>query len=350
MNSRERVQRMFEHREADRVPIWEEPWATTLINWEKQGLKSRDFVGELGLDRMVHFTTDNSPLYPEKVLEETDTYIISTTPWGVTLKNWKYAGSTPEFLDFTISDMEKWHDAQKRMVYDPSRIDWERLQNEYPLWQKDGYWTNAHLWFGFDVTHSWMIGTEDFLVALLEEPDWVKDIYDTQLTLSLKLLQKVLDEGYRFDSVFWYDDMGYKNTQFFSLDTYRELSKPFHQKAADWAHERGMKVTMHSCGDIRPFVPELVEIGVDALNPIEVKAGMDPFMLKEKYGDKLVFWGGMSALSWREGKVMEDIETLVPFMKQNGGYIFGTDHSVPDNVDLEAFKKVVARVKELGRY
>lgn len=351
MTSRERIRRMFEHREADRVPIVETPWATTLERWEKEGVCTARWMDEMGIDRVADFSTDNSPRYPVKVLEETADYVISTTEWGVTLRNFKQTGSTPEFLDFTIKDLEKWHEARKRMVYDPSRIDWAFLKKNYPRWQKEGAWTNAHLWFGFDVTHSWMIGTEDLLVALIDDPDWVKDIYNTQLELSICLMEKVLDEGYTFDSVFWYDDLGYKNTQFFSLDTYREMSKPFHKRACDWAHERGMKVTMHSCGDVRPFVPEFIEVGVDCLNPLEVKAGMNPYQLKAQYGDQLVFWGGLSALEWLNAeKQLAEVERLVPVMMQNGGYIFATDHSVPENVGSADFKRVLDRVRELGRY
>ena len=57
---------------------------------------------------------------------------------------------------------------------------------------------------------------------------------------------------------------------------YRKLLKPFHQRAIEWAHAKGIKAHLHSCGDVRPFVPELIAIGLDALNPLEVKAGMDP--------------------------------------------------------------------------
>ena len=350
MTSRERVARMFEHKEADRIPIWENPWATTLDRWKKQGLKSDDWAEEFGLDKTLGIWCNNSPNYPVKILEEGEDYVIQTTEWGVTLKQFKEKGSTPQFLDFTVTDLEKWHDARRRMVYDPSRINWDYLNS--PVWKdRDKYWTNASLWFGFDVTHSWMVGTERFLYALVDDPDWVKDIYDTQLSLGLIMLEKVLEAGHDFDAVTWPDDMGYKGTQFFSLDVYRELSKPFHKKACDWAHERGKKVILHSCGNILPFVPELIEVGVDALNPLEVKAGMDPYFLKDTYGDKLVLWGGCSALNWREeGKVLEDIETLIPYMKKNGGYIFATDHSVPDNVDMAGFRAVMERVKELGRY
>ena len=162
MTSRERVARMFEHREADRIPIWENPWATTLDRWKKQGLKSDNWAGELGLDRVEGIWCNNTPRYEVKTIEEGEDYVIQTTEWGVTLKQFKEKGSTPQFLDFTVTDLEKWHDAKRRMVYDPSRINWDFLESSD--FDKSGnYWTNASLWFGFDVTHSWMVGTERFL-------------------------------------------------------------------------------------------------------------------------------------------------------------------------------------------
>ncbi|NIM71367.1 MAG: hypothetical protein GTO48_13200, partial [Xanthomonadales bacterium] len=93
----------------------------------------------------------------------------------------------------------------------------------------------------------------------------------------------------------WPDDMGYKGHQFFGLPMYRDLLKPAHRRAIEWAHERGIYAHLHSCGDVRPFVPELIGMGLDALNPLEVKAGMDPIALKEQYGDRLVLHGGINA-------------------------------------------------------
>ena len=71
--------------------------------------------------------------------------------------------------------------------------------------------------------------------------------------------------------------MGYKGAPFFSTEMYRELLKPFHKKAVDWAHERGMVTELHSCGFIEPLLDDVVDTGVEMLNPLEVKAGMDPF-------------------------------------------------------------------------
>ena len=349
MTSKERILRMYEHKEADRVPMIEEPWDSTIERWEKEGVT--EWWDAAGLDRIGHFGVDNTPPYPENVIEETDDYIISTTAWGATIKDWKHATSTPQFLDFKITDLESWHEAKRRMKFDPSRIEWDELKQVYPLWQRDGAWTVAELWFGFDVTHSWMTPSEDFLMALIDDPDWCKDIYETQLKGCLQAYDCIWDAGYRFDCVYWPDDMGYKQAQFFSLNTYRELSKPYHKMAADWAHEKGAKVCLHSCGDIRPFIPDIIDAGIDGLNPLEVKAGMDPYKLKDQYGDKLVLFGGLNALDWANpDKIEEEVRRLVPHMKKNGGYIYATDHSVPDNISFKDFNRIMDVVRELGKY
>ena len=99
------------------------------------------------------------------------------------------------------------------------------------------------------------------------------------------------------------------------------------------------------------LVPDILDAGVDALNPLEVKAGVDPLELKQKYGDRLVLHGGINAVLWPEKeKIIEEIRQMVPKLKENGGYIFSSDHSIPNNVSLENFRSIVATVKEVGKY
>ena len=352
MTTHERVQRMFEHREADRVPITDDPWAGTIRRWHREGMpEGVDWRDYFGIDKIERISVDITPRYEEKILEETEDYIISTTPWGVTLKNFKLEDSTPEFLDFTITTPDKWEEAKKRMLPTPDRIDWDLLKRNYPKWKANGSWIQAAFWFGFDVTHSWTVGTETFLIALLEEPDWAMDMFNTYLDMCISLYEQIWDAGYQFDSIFWWDDMGYKNSQFFSLNTYRELLKPVHKRAVEWAHSRGVKAHLHSCGDIMPFVPELVEIGVDALNPLEVKAGMKPKELKQRFGSDLVFHGGVNAVLWDDKEAIgEEIRSLIPTMKENGGYIFSSDHSIPNSVSLENMWSIINLIKEVGKY
>jgi len=352
MTSKERFKRMFEHKQADRVPIIDFPWPATVERWQKEGMPvGADVAQYFGLDSTVRVEVDNSPRYEIKTIEETEEYKITTTAWGATLKNWRHAASTPEFIDFKIKDKDKWLEARQRMTADDDRIPWEYIKNNYKMWKEKGFWMEAGLWFGFDVTHSWTIGTERMLIAMAEDPEWCSDMFNHFLDVNLQLLEKVLQSGYEFDAVFWPDDMGYKHKQFFSINTYRSILKPVHKRAIEWAHKHGIKAEMHSCGDINPIVPELVEIGLDCLNPLEVKAGMDPEELKKKFGSKLVLHGGINALLWENIEAMEtEIKRIVPILKENGGYIFSSDHSVPSSVSAEKFKRVVDLVKKIGSY
>ncbi|MBN1916359.1 MAG: hypothetical protein JW889_00505 [Verrucomicrobia bacterium] len=352
LTSHERFKRMYEHRAADRIPIIDGPWEATIERWRHEGLPSDvSFVDYLDLDRVAGIHVDTSPRYERKVIEETDEYRIETSRWGATMKNWKHAASTPEFLAFTITDPDSWRAAKARMMPTRDRIDWSYLKKHYTRWRKEGCWIQAGLWFGFDVTHSWTVGTERVLVALLTDPEWMSDMFNHYLDVNLALLEMVWDAGYTFDCVTWPDDMGYKHAQFFSSDIYRAVLKPVQKRAIDWAHAHGIKAHLHSCGDINPFVPELLEIGLDALNPLEVKAGMDPVHLKRTYGDRLVLHGGINALLYDDFEAIEaQVRQVLPVLKESGGYIFSSDHSVPSSISLEDFGRLVALAKELGSY
>ncbi|MCZ7545848.1 MAG: hypothetical protein M5R40_21040 [Anaerolineae bacterium] len=101
-----------------------------------------------------------------------------------------------------------------------------------------------------------------------------------------------------------------------------------HKRAIDWAHAKGIKARLHSCGDVNPFLPELIEIGLDGLNPLEVKAGMDPIHVKRTYGDQLLLHGGINAVLWDDrDAIAAEMRQVIPVVKENGGYIFASDHS-----------------------
>ena len=186
---------------------------------------------------------------------------------------------------------------------------------------------------------------------MLEEPEWCSDMFNYYLGVNIALMDMVWDEGYTFDCIWWWDDMGFKNSQFFSLDTYRKLLKPVHRRAVEWAHNKGIRAQLHSCGDINPFIPEFIDIGLDALNPLEVKAGMDPVHLKARYGKNLVLHGGINAVLWDDREaIIDEINRVVPILKESGGYIFASDHSIPNTVSLEDFRTIVDLVKKVGSY
>jgi len=350
--SHERFKRMFEHEEADRVPVIDGPWGATIERWHREGMpEDADYVDFFGLDRVVTIGVDNSPRYPVRTVEETDEYVVSTNPWGATMKNWKHRASTPEFLAFTVTDPDSWREAKRRMVPSRDRVDWDYLKKNYPAWREEGCWIQAQGWFGFDVTHAWFVGTERVLLALADDPEWCRDMFRHELEVNLALLDMVWEAGYEFDCFVWPDDMGYKGHQFFSLQTYRDVLKPVQQRAIEWAHAKGVRAELHSCGNVLPFVPELVDMGLDALNPLEVKAGMDPVALTRQFGGRLVLHGGINAVLWDDITAIEaEMRRVVPVLKEGGGYIFSSDHSVPSSVSLENFRRIVELAKELGSY
>lgn len=351
MTTHERFLRMYRHEEADRVPFLDYAWPETVQRWRSKGLPTDDYLGYFNLDKTAVIAPDNSLRLPVSVLEENDEYITYTTVWGATQRSFKKKTTTPEYLDFKINSPDAWRQVRDRMAPSPDRIDWDSLKRDYPIWKREGRWITGELYLGFDVTHSHIVGTETLLIALLEEPEWVNDLFMLETQTSLTMLDMLWDAGYTFDEVHWYDDMGYKNTQFFSLATYRELLKPYHQMAIDWAHRHGCVARLHSCGNIMPFVPELVSMGLDALNPLEVKVGMQPAILKEQFGRQLVFHGGFNAMEMsKRSEIIPTIEHLLPIMKEDGGYIFASDHFIPPSVSFEDMSAIIAAYRKYGAY
>jgi len=351
MTMHERMKRIYAHQEADRCPILDGPWASTLERWHREGMpEGVEWTDYLGADKIQSIGADNSPRYPVEVLEETDEYQVHTTVWGATKKDWKHVGGTPQQIDFRVKDPDTWAKAKERMTPSRDRINWARLEREYKGWRENGEWISAGFWFGFEVTYSHMVGVPLFL-AMAERPEWVIDMVDTMCDLSIALFDMVWEAGYHFDQVNWWNDLGFKGTQFMSVQMYRDMFKPADRRAAEWAHRHGCVVHYHSCGNINPFVPELIDAGVDMLNPMEVKAGMDPLALKECYGDQLCFHGGLNAMLYDPPEAMwAEMERLIPVMKQNGGYVISTDHSIPESVSLETYREFVRRAKVLGQY
>ena len=352
MTRYERFKRMYEHKEADRVPIIDSPWAGTIRRWKKEGMPENcNWTDYFGVDSLVGISVDITPRFEETIIEETDRYIIKTSSWGVTMKHFKEEDSTPEMIDYKVKTAEEWEAAKKLMTLDDDRIPWQYLKDNYEKWRSNGEWISACFWFGFDVTHSWMMGTENLLIAMMEEPELIEDMFDTYLNNCIALHQRIWDAGYHFDEINWPDDMGYKGTTFFSPAMYRQMVKPFHAKAAKFAHDKGIYARLHSCGNIMTLVPDILDAGIDALNPLEVKAGVDAKKLKQEFGDKLVLHGGINAVNWKNpDAIIEEINEKVPVLKENGGYIFSSDHSIPNDVSLENLKLIVEEAKRVGRY
>ncbi len=112
-----------------------------------------------------------------------------------------------------------------------------------------------------------------------------------------------------------------------------------------------MPVIIHTDGNVNLLIPKLIEAGFTAIQPLEVKAGMDVVELKEKYGKTLSFIGNLDARKIANTKeIEEEISRKIPVAKERGGYIACSDHSVPPNVSFNAFQEYGKLIRKYGEY
>ncbi len=351
MTSRERINLALDHREADRIAWHDAPWHTTVERWHQEGLPEGVSPAEYFGYEMRGAGADLTFQFEIEVFEETDEYVIQSNRQGATLKKWKHATSTPEFTDFRVCDREAWDRYKDRLEVTEDRIDWDMLDT-FNEDRQAGYWCPYRSPMGYDKTQV-IVGSENLLMALVTDPDWCREMFMTSARMICEAARIMIDGGFEFDGAFIYDDMGYRNGLLFSPEIYRSQLKDAHAMVCDFFHERGGKVILHSCGCVKELLPDLIEAGIDCLQPLEVKAGMDVVELKQMYGDDIAFMGGIDVRTMADpdpAAIEEEICTKIPVAKEGGGYIYHSDHSVPDNVSFQQYQHVMELVEEYGSY
>jgi hypothetical protein len=199
-------------------------------------------------------------------------------------------------------------------------------------------------------------GVEEWYISTLIREDFIKEIYDRQTDIAienLKLLHEVI--GNRIDVVFTCGtDFGTQNSTFCSPETYDRMWLPYYKKVNNWIHQNtNWKTFKHSCGAVEPLMSHFIESGFDIINPVQINAtGMDPGKLKEKYGDKLVFWGGgvdtQGTFAFgTPGQVKEQVKSQCGILNNNGGFVFNTVHNIQANVPFENVVAMLDALKEL---
>lgn len=184
------------------------------------------------------------------------------------------------------------------------------------------------------------------------DPAWVKDMVMTYTNLTINHLEVLFVEQGRPDGMFFYEDMGFKFKPFMSPAMYRDIIFPGHKLLFDYAHSIGCRVIVHSCGYVEPLVPGLIEAGMDCLQAMEVKAGMDLPTLFKQFGEKIAFFGGIDTrvlASNDRALIDEELLKKIPLVVNNGGgYILHSDHSEPPEVDYETMWYFIRRGREIG--
>lgn len=179
---------------------------------------------------------------------------------------------------------------------------------------------------------------------LLTHPDYIQGIFELQTANALKNLELYCQAvGDKIEVVVMSGtDFGTQRCPIISPDMFRQLWKPYYQRLNDWVHEHTpWKIFYHSCGAILPLLDDFVEMGVDILNPVQCSAeGMDPAVLKTKYGKHLVFWGGgvdtQRTLPFGSTEeVRREVTDRLRVFGKHGGFVFNTIHNIQARTPVE---------------
>jgi uroporphyrinogen decarboxylase len=365
----DRMNKSLRHEEADRVPISDFFWGSFLERWRKDlGLPAgTDIYRYYDLDWIVTVPNMDPHIKPFEILEESGEHVIVRTGFEAVIKK-QFADPMPAFLKFETDSLEKlaalrfddpWDD---RRCFSPGDNQIAGVGDGFvrnlPAWVE----TVKTLYPDFPVYGSvcegqemlWrIIGSENVMLWIGLYPDEIGRFVERLGHFVLGLTKaQIKAAGGLLDGMVIWGDVAYRKDLFFSPDYWRKHFKPIVKGIVDECHAHRLPVIYHGCGNVRRIFADFIEIGVDAYNPLEAKAGLDVIELRRQYGHKIGFCGNMDVITWAHGT--EDEIKRMALTKLNaargGGYIVQSDHSVPSNVSGRNYDYLVHLVREHGRY
>jgi uroporphyrinogen decarboxylase len=333
MTSRERVLAALRHQQPDRTPcdFWAEP-PTMRRLFDHVGHRDRDRLLELlGVD-LRHL---DAPSPVERDLGAGlyqnfwgERYIYKQTPWGPMREDAKGALADAG----SLSELEAFEWPTPDGLDRSQLLDQCRRYENYAL-----LYGFADIWQRPALVRGW----EQMFLDMVERPDWVHflsrkftDFYLEDYTRAAEITQG------RIDLYLLISDLGSQQGPLISRDMFREFLAPYLREMIDRIHHLGGRVLYHSCGSIRPLIPELIALGVDVLDPIQpVGAEMQPESLKAAFGDCLSFHGGIDMQELLPQGTPDQIEAEVrrycEVLGAGGGYILGPAHLFQPDVPPE---------------
>lgn len=364
MTSRERVRATLAHREPDRVPLDIGGSRVTGIHVRAYA-RLREALGlEVGEPRVGDLTQQLADVEPDvldalgcdvrlvaprgsstyrRVMREDAEHVMYTDEWGVGRRMPKAGGlyfdsyAPPLTGDVTPADVDAyaWPDAT-----DPARTagmaeDARRFAEDERRAVHVG-----SICGGLTEGLFKLRGFEDGYMDLAGDPALARRVMERILEVKLAYWERLLPQlDGVVDVVGEADDLGGQDRTLFSPATYRSLVKPLHRELFAYLHAHtDAKVFFHTCGSVRELIPDLIEIGVDVLNPVQVSAtGMDTAELKREYGRDLVFWGGgVDTQRVLGGGTPDDVRAevgrRVRDLAPGGGFVFAAVHNIQPNV------------------
>jgi uroporphyrinogen decarboxylase len=312
------------------------------------------------------FDTDVRPVYPgepaswKPEFKEQGEYVYFEDDWGI---GWRMPRKNGYYFDMVHhplrnANLQQVRDYRGPLIRDPGRTEGfaERTKNmrketDFAIFPEIG---GAGMFEG-----SWFLrGMEQFMVDMVTDQNIAEALLDKLLEISVGFYELYLDEiGEDIDIVPLGDDLGGQNGPLMDPELYRKLIKPRQKELISVIKSRTRaKVFFHICGDVTPFIDDLIDVGVDIINPVQVTAAnMSTEVLKKRWGDRRVFWGGgcdtQKILPFgSEEDVREEVKRRIRDLAPGGGFIFTQVHDIQANTPPENIVAMLEAVHEFGKY
>jgi hypothetical protein len=365
----DRMRKAMGHREADQVPISDFFWGSFVERWRADlGLPADANIYEYyDLDWQVTIPNMDPHIRPFQVLEENDEEVIVKTGFDAVIRK-KFADPMPQWLDWETKTIEQIDAYTFEDPWDERRY-FSAGDNQI-AGVGDGYARNSPAWIDtvksiypdFAVFGSVceaneymtrIVGPETNMLMIALYPERYGAFIERTNAFALEICKaQIKAAGGMLDGMVIWGDIAYKKDMFFSPGYWRRYFKPGVQAMVEVCHEAGLPVIYHGCGNATRVFPDFIEMGIDAYNPLEAKAGLDVVDLRRQYGHQFGFCGNMNVMEWADAPE-EELKGIV-LRKLNaakgGGLIFQSDHSVPSNVSGQRYDYVVKLVREYGKY
>jgi len=366
---KQRILDTLNHREGDRVPVGEFFW-TNFIRRCRQELDVGDDFDPYrywDLDMIVITPNMDPRITGIQVLKDTPEHKIVKTGYGATIER-KQTIPMPHFVSFeteTFEQMESFEfddprderryfeaiDDQINAVGDELNLGLPSFVDRVNLYADDfcvfGSVCEAQeqLWR--------MIGNDNVYYKMAEEPERLARFIERLGDFLVGIVEgQVAAVGDKLTGMYVWGDIACTRGMLFSPDYWRDVHKPQLKRICEAIHAAGLKVIYHGCGNSSPVFEDMIEVGVDAYNPLEAKAGLDVVELKRQFNGRWAFNGNINVqvleTNDRE-RIRQEVLRKLNAAK-GGGYILQSDHSMPSNVDPATYDYVIRLVREYGRY
>jgi len=356
MKPRERVKAALSGKKTDRCPFYVSftpEFATRLkedmkINQEDSshnphgGGNLYQLETALGQDLLVTSVGWANSYYQE----EGDYYDEWGIGWNSVYYQTKYGtGRYTEVVDHPLDDRSKVDSYQSP---DPTRPElYKEARNTIKNWQNDYYICGGVVTTIFET--AWALrGLDQLLLDLLESPDLTEKILDIPFKYHLEVAKRLTILG--VDMIWLGDDVGMQTSMLISPDTWRKFLKPRMAEIIATIKKINpeVKVAYHSDGDILPIIPDLIEIGLDVLNPVQPKC-LNLKQLNNDFGDRLSFWGSIDEQETlpfgTPAEVIKEVKNHQEILGDNGGLIIGPTHHIQLDTPLENFWAMIEAIK-----